>query len=289
MSEKETVIIAGAGGFIGRALINSLGEYVLIPLRREDLYGESEVLRRKIGRAEVIINLAGESIFGVWSKKKKRKIRESRMVTTSKIVRAIEKIGKRNMHLINASAVGIYPEEGKYDEESREIAGNFLADVVRDWEGEAVRVKKYGAKVTIVRLGIVLGRDGGAYGKMTGLRKTGLNVIMGSGKQKLPFVHIDDLVEIFRWIIRGKKEGIINAVAPELPEYHMFSRMIAGGGRRKKIRLPDWMLRTFMGESSIMLTRGQDVVPGRLMGENFHFQYPDIISAINQLNKTSTT
>ena len=186
---------------------------------------------------------------------------------------------------MTASAIGIYETGNTHDESQHRLADNYLANVVRMWEAP---LEKLSDEVTAVRLriGIVLGREGGALKPFLLASRMRILPIMGSGKQVYSFIHIGDLIAAIRFIIHGRQEGIYHLCAPHPVDNATFTRSLSKIGRRKwVVRVPVFMLRLALGEAHIMVTEGPRVLPARLLQEGFVFRFPDIDSALVNLVK----
>ena len=208
------VFITGGTGFLGAALTEILlaaGHSVTILSRSsqkrflrpglayvEGNPTQSGTWQKEIGRHDVVINLAGASIFRTWNEKNKESMRSSRILTTRNLVDAIREQSGKKITLLNGSAVGYYGfrDDEELDENSSP-GHDFLAELVQDWETEAKKAEQYGTRVVLCRIGVILGRDGGALSKMLGAFKWGLGSPLGSGKQWFSWISLHDLVNIF--------------------------------------------------------------------------------------------
>jgi len=160
----KRILIIGAGGLIGTAIRNTLKHYEYGTLSGRSIKDKTiEEIADAINGYDVLINLAGRSVFTRWTRKNKKLIYNSRILTTRKIVGAINHMENPPMHVINASAIGIYKIEKYCDESIKEYSDNFLSKVVRDWENELSGIKKESVNLSILRIGIVLSTEGGAY------------------------------------------------------------------------------------------------------------------------------
>lgn len=218
------VLISGSSGFIGSRLKPFLVKhgYVIDTLSREDLKNPLN----KIKNADAIINLAGVPIIKKWTKQYKKEIYQSRIYSTQNIVEAIKKTQKTKF-FISTSAVGIYPSSGTHNEFSTEYANNFLAEVCKDWEKEAFEAKNI-TRTIIFRLGVVLGNTGGAFQKMLKPFKFGLGGKLGNGKQPMSWIHINDLLQVYKFALeQHQMDGIYNLVAPENINNAAFTKLLA--------------------------------------------------------------
>ncbi len=231
--------------------------------------------------ADIVVNLAGESIFGLWTASKRKRIRESRLASTRRVVEAL----KSDAFLINASAVGYYGMDRGEEllTEESPPGEDFLAEVCVDWEREALRAKEKGCRVLVLRLGVVLGR-GGALGRMLWAYRVGLGAVVGSGRQWFPWVHIDDVVSAVFFALDAGIDGPINLVSPHPVRQKDFARSLASIlGRPCFLRVPASALKVILGEASGLLLGSLRVVPKRLEEAGFSFKYAHLGAALSSL------
>jgi uncharacterized protein (TIGR01777 family) len=236
---------------------------------------------------EVVINLAGASIFSRWNSETKRAIRESRILTTRHLVEAIAMRGGRETTLLSTSAVGFY---GFHDDEvldERDAAGSdFLASVAAEWEKEAFKAQKFGARVVICRFGIVLGRGGGALQEMIPLFKYWVGSPLGSGRQWFSWIHERDLRNIYSFLLENRKiEGPVNCSSPNPVRNREMTQTLAKALGKPLFlpAVPSFVLRLMLGEFGDILLKGQRVYPGRLMEEGFDFRFSEIEEALKDI------
>jgi len=272
------IAIAGHSGFIGTALINVLSNHEIVRINRSDLYSDKSILKDKLINSDIVINLAGAPISKRWNQKNKELIKRSRVLSTKNIVKSINSIENqsRPQMLIQASAIGIYDENGLHDESSINYGNNFLSEVVRLWESETEKLDET-VERAVIRIGLVLDKDKGAIAKMEPLFQIGLGAILGSGKQKYPFIHIDDVTAGIMFIMENKLSGIINLTNPNSITNRKFSKEFAKALKRPLLfKIPEFVMNIIMGESSIIVTKGQNVVPNKLLNSGYIFKYDDI-------------
>jgi hypothetical protein len=301
------IFITGGTGFIGSNLVKVLShkghqisiltrQYISIGSQTSNInYIQSSPGKPYSWQAELInhdavINLAGASIFQIWTKKARQQIRNSRINMTKNIVNTLQETN-RDIHLINASAIGFY---GTHDNdlilnEQAPSGNDFLASVCKDWESEALQAEKTGKKVTICRFGIVLGKDGGALKTMLPAFKLGAGSALGSGRQWFSWIHIEDLCEIICFLIENRHiTGSINCTAPEPVRNREFSKALGKALNRPVIlpAIPGFVIKPVLGELGDVILKGQRVIPEKLTTENYKFRYPALDQALQNLLKS---
>lgn len=233
---------------------------------------------------QVLINLAGTSIFGRWNEPYKRSLRESRLLTTRHLVEAIP--AGAPIVLVSASGAGYYGFHG--DEELDESSGpgqDFLATLAADWEAEAMKATKKGIRVVITRFGIVLGRGGGALRQMITPFKWFVGGPLGDGLQWFSWIHVDDLVEaISHLLAKPDASGPYNLTSPQPVQNRDFSRELGRVlGRPSWLPAPGFMMRLVLGEFGSVILKGQRVLPKRLLDSGFTFRFPEVGEALRDL------
>ena len=283
-NDKTTIAMSGASGFVGSRLVAAFQQrgWKVMPLGREDFKLAPAELAQRLLRADIIVNLAGAPIVDRWTEEYKKKLYASRIDVTRKIVQACSLLETRASLLVSTSAIGYYDTQGVHTEEEHVAADNFLGTMTRFWEEEAQKARELGMRVVIFRLGVVLGREGGALKKMLMPFKAGLGGTIGNGSQPFSWVHIDDLISAYDKVIYDTNcEGIYNLTAPEPTTNKGLTKALSKALRRPAIfRVPRLVLRLQFGEGAQVLIQGQNVLPKRLLDSGFQFKFSDIDAAV---------
>jgi uncharacterized protein (TIGR01777 family) len=297
------ILVTGGTGFIGTCLIEALrarGDHVTVITRggrRAASLARSAIRtivadpvtpgtwQRAAGESDAVINLAGESVAaGRWTAERKRRIRESRIATTHNLVEAISAASNRPRVLINASAIGYYEYSDDVIDEAAPNGAHFLATVVRDWEAEARRAETFGVRVVLVRIGLVLGRSGGALARMLPPFRLGLGGPLGDGRQWYSWVHVDDVVGLILFCLDHPVSGVVNATAPDPVPMKQFAHELGKALHRPAfVPVPAFVLRTTLGEMSEILLRGQRVEPRAALRAGYRFRHPKLAAALADL------
>jgi uncharacterized protein (TIGR01777 family) len=299
------IVIAGGTGFLGRPLTERLlrdSNTVVVlsrtPSKTQFARNVNIVLEEWDGRnvgswqkhiegSDAVVNLAGDSIGGSrWTSSQKRRILDSRVNATRALVDAIAGARRKPRVLVNASAVGYYGnvESGEVTEEYAK-GKDFLAGVVDRWEAEARRAENHGVRAVMLRCGIVLARDGGALKRFLLPFNLFVGGPLGSGRQWLPWVHRDDAIAAYLFAIQNSGlSGPVNVAAPESATMKQFCSALGRAMRRPSwATVPAFALRIALGEMATIVLTGQNVVPTRLVGAGFTFQYPRLAEAFGAI------
>lgn len=290
------ILLAGGTGFVGRNLIKELlssGHEVTLITRRPgqlelpSIGWETKDLYAAVDSCDAVINLVGEPVLGKrWNAKQKKSLIESRVGSTEKLVAAMEHAQKKPGCFINASAIGFYGPRGNEDlTEESEAGDDFLAELSEKWEGAALKAESLGVRTVVVRIGIVLGREGGALARMLLPFKLGMGGPLGNGRQFMSWIHQSDLARLFVFLLkREKAQGIFNGTAPAPVTNAEFSKILAGILRRPAfLFVPGFILNLVFGEAAKILLTGQKVFPERALKENFEFRFPNLEGALRDL------
>jgi uncharacterized protein len=233
---------------------------------------------------DAVIHLAGEPIDGGWTPKKKRAITGSRIEGSRLLVEAFAKASQPPRALISASAVGWYGNRDMQPLDESSTAGDgFLANVCRDWEAEALRAGELGARTAILRSGIALG-DGGALPKMAAPFRFGAGGPIGGGRQFVPWIHVDDLAQMYLTAVENAWSGIYNAVTPDYATSARLAQAIGAALMRPAFAYaPAPALRLVLGEFASTLLASQLVLPKRAQDGGFVWQHPRLETAIQSI------
>ena len=295
-------LVTGATGFVGRRLLKHLDKPVILSRNAEkakaalsefeidafdwDAQNEPAPAAAFDG-VDSIIHLAGEPVAeGRWTAPKKVRLRESRVAGTRNLVETLGKLDQKPRVLVSASAVGFYGSRGDdVLDESAEPADDFLAEICSSWEAEANKARDHGIRVVTVRVGIVLGRGGGALAKMLTPFKMGVGGRLGSGKQWMPWIHIDDLVNMF--LLAAKNENIsgsLNGSAPNPVTNTEFTKTLGKVlGRPTVFPVPGFMLSVAFGEFGSVLLTSQRAIPKAAEAAGYEFQYAELDTAFRDI------
>lgn len=299
---KKKILIAGITGLIGKKLAQNFEkEFIVTGLVRnvekakEKLPGfnlfqwsdDEPKLIKLVEDTDIIINLSGRSIAkGKWTKKTKKEIYDSRVLSTRKLSELILKSSKKPELFIVASAVGYYGLDiNKVSDESSPPSDDFLGRVCVDWEKASEVVESAGVRRVNVRISTVLSRDGGALPIFSLPFKFFVGVYFGKGNQFFPWIHEIDLVKLFRFIIENKSiRGPINAVSPHSITMKEFCRTLGKILKRPcLLRIPDWIMKIVFGEMGELLTKGGKVIPKRALEGGFKFQFENLEEALKDI------
>lgn len=282
------IAITGGTGFIGRHLAEyfKAANNELLFIGRKMLALSAAELAAEILGCDVVINLAGEPVVGRWTKTKKEKILSSRIQTTRKLTEAVNMLSSKPGLFISASAIGIYNDKQIHDESSLNFGNDYLAEVCNLWENETDALSKDVRKV-IIRIGLVLGKDGGTLQKILPLFRLGLGGKIGSGRQMMSWIHIDDVVSAINFLIKNNISGIVNLTAPKPVINFEFTKKLSRELKRPAIfPVPVFALKLLFGEGAGVITQSSNVVPKRLLDAGFAFKFGTVESAFAEICKS---
>jgi len=237
---------------------------------------------------DAVIHLAGEPVAQRWSEDVKQRIRDSRVTGTRNLVQALSKLPTRPQALICASAIGYYGSRG--DEALTEMSpagSGYLPDVCQAWEKEARSAEALGMRVVSVRTGIALDPRGGALQRMLPPFRMGIGGKLGNGKHWMSWIHLHDLVELFRYAVERPVKGPLNGVAPNPVSNADFTRALASAVHRPAIfPVPPFALKIMFGEMADVLLASQRVLPKAAEAAGFQFKFPELGPALTDLMNT---
>lgn len=234
-----------------------------------------------------IINLAGANVFQPWTTSNKKKILKSRIDSLNLLHRTLKSNPHQVGQLVSASAIGIYPSSRSkmYEEDSTQLADDFLGQVSQKWEAAADKFQDLDLRVAKVRIGIVLSEDGGALPQIMKPVKYNLGAPLGSGKQWQSWIHIHDLARMFLYIISNGLTGVYNGVAPNPATNEELTKEVAQVLDKKLWlpKVPKMALKLAMGEMSSVVLGSQLVSSSKIQSEGFDFNFVNLRPAINDL------
>ena len=298
------ITVTGATGTIGSALVRELrarGDAVTALSRdarraSEALGVEAQEWKRPQGEQppldslrgrDAVVHLLGETVAQRWSDEVKREIRDSRILSTRRLVAALAELpeAERPTVLVSQSATGWYGPHGDERLEETAPAGNdFLGQVTADWEAEAVKARELGLRVVLTRTGVVLSDSGGALEKMLPFFKLGIGGPVAGGRQYVPWVHLDDVVgALLVALDTPEADGPLNVTAPEPVTNKELSRALGKVLKRPALApIPALAVKTLYGEMAEIVTTGQRAVPARLQELAYSFRQPDLEAALRE-------
>jgi uncharacterized protein len=299
------VVVTGATGFIGVSLCRALreaGHEVAVLSRRgdearaclgagvqvEEWDGRTRgTWESVLGEAGGVVNLAGEPIAAkAWTPAQKEKLRASRLDSTRALVRAMEAASPRPSVLISASGVSYYgPHEDETLTEESPPGSDFMAQLARDWEETARQAEPLGVRVSLLRIGMVLGEGGGALAKLVPPFRMFAGGPLGSGEQWVSWIHRDDVIGMVLWALKSDAvRGPVNATAPQPVPMKEFARTIGKVlGRPAWLPVPALALRALMGEMADVVLTGQRVLPTAAQRLGYSFRHPDLEPALRSI------
>tara|TARA_B110000037_G_scaffold20618_2_gene22404 strand:+ start:37173 stop:38087 length:915 start_codon:yes stop_codon:yes gene_type:complete len=299
----QTLLITGATGLVGKALVKQClaqGDTVHYLTTRKSKIATQKNYKgfywnpqdNAIDLAcfegvEVIFNLAGSSIAQRWSKVAKTSILSSRTQALALLHSSIETRKFPITRIISASAIGIYPDSKTryYDEKFQGTDASFLRSVVKSWEGSLKPFQTLGVKTTALRIGIVLDTHEGALPKIMAPIKHYLGAALGVGDQWQSWIHINDLVRLFMFVLESKLEGVYNAVAPNPVQQIELTKLIAKQLQRPLVlpNVPEFALRLMLGEMRAIALESQRVCASKIQDAGFKFDFLELEPALEDL------
>jgi len=298
-------LVTGGTGFVGRQLLHKLSQPVVVSRDATKAAKKLEPLKPKVVSwspltdplpakalegVDTIFHLAGDPVAeGRWTEKKKQRIRDSRVIGTHNLVAGLAAATIKPKTLISASAVGYYGDCGDAEIDERSPAGSdFLAEVCIGWEREALAARDVGIRVVLIRTGIVLGENGGALAKMLTPFQLGLGSPLGSGNQYMPWIHIDDLVELMLFAAREPHiAGPLNGTAPHPVTNRDFTTTLGRVLGRPTFMpaVPPLALKIMFDGFGQVLLDSQRALPRAALAAGFAFRYLELEAALRDVLK----
>jgi uncharacterized protein (TIGR01777 family) len=296
------ILMTGVTGLIGRALSQRLkqGGHTIVGLSRSPERagqltvdqmlkwdGQSPLPQSYMEDVEGVVHLLGEPIAeGRWTDERKKRIRDSRILSTGYLVDAMLAATHKPVVFVCGSAVGIYGDRGdeKLDEQSP-AGKDFLAELCQDWEAEASRARAAGIRTVEVRTGVVFARDGGALKKILPPFKMGVGGPLGNGRQWFPWIHLDDIVGICDFALyNAALNAPVNGTAPECVTNAEFTRQLGKVLHRPAfLPVPELALKLLFGDMAAVLLASQRVLPKAVLEAGYTFQYPSLTPALENI------
>lgn len=291
------ILITGGTGFVGKNLTKSLiekGHHVFILTRTPANYKNSNHVTHinynhpidKLPTMYAVINLAGDSLFGYWTKKKKETILTSRIETTEKIIQIMKQMKMKPSVFISGSAIGFYGTSTDliFTEKTIESGDDFLAHVVTEWESTAKPAEELGIRTIYARFGVILGQEG-----TLPLMKLPVKLFaggrIGRGEQWMSWIHIEDVVNLLIYCLTNEEiNGPLNLTSPFPKRNKDFIKTLAKVTKRPYwLPTPSLLMRTTLGEMSELITKGQFVLPEKSLDLHFQFLYPNLYEALENI------
>ncbi|MEI3614605.1 TIGR01777 family oxidoreductase [Pseudogracilibacillus sp. SO30301A] len=292
------ILMTGGTGFIGSRFVNKLvneGHHVYVITRYPRTHKDTESVSyisfeypvRRLPTIHAVVNLAGESLFGYWSKKKKEMIYASRIEATERLVNMMLQMEKKPKVILSGSAIGYYGTQSNkiFTENTTHPSDDFLASVVSTWENTAQHAEDLGIRTVYTRFGVVLDRDNGALPLMTMPIKLFIGGKIGDGKQWISWIHISDCINLLYYaLVEPSIKGPINVTAPNPQRNIEFIKTLARVLRRPAlICTPAPILQIALGDMHQLITKGQYIIPQKAIDQQFTFQYPYLEEALQHI------
>lgn len=292
------ILMTGGTGFIGSRLIQKLVQnehHIYVLTRTPRKYKNTEYVTyvsfnypmKRLPFIHAIINLAGESIFGYWSNKKKEAILRSRLETTEKLLKMVVQMGEKPDVFINGSAIGFYGTSDTeiFTENTTKPGDDFLANVIVQWEDYAKLTKDLGIRTVYARFGLVLDDNQGSLPLMSIPIRLGFGGKIGDGEQWMSWIHIEDCLNLLTFALTNNDiSGPLNITAPHPTMNETFIKTASRILKRPSfITTPRLLMRTILGEMSHLITKGQYVLPQKALNHGFKFKYPHLDEALRHL------
>jgi hypothetical protein len=280
------IVILGGTGFVGRALTAALrAEGHQVTSHSRKIFESDHALTQALNQQSILIMLNGANIGQRWSEAYKRELWRSRIDVAEQVQRALTRCDQPPQRIFCTSAIGLYPQNTcaqPHTEACTQVDDSFLGQLGHAWEQASLALTP---KPTILRFGVVLGKNGGALAKMLPAFKLGLGGPIAGGKQCFSWIHIEDLINAYRFLLaRPELNGIFNLTSPNPLSQADFGRSLAKTLHRPFwLPMPEWQLKLLFGEGAQVLTHSSAVIPERLTEAGFEFSYADIEQALKNI------
>ena len=298
-------LVTGATGLVGQALVRSLAQAGMPVFALSRDAGRAQALFDGLGvrciagldalpddvAIDAVVHLAGARVLDSrWSAARRQALLDSRIAVAGQVMQLMKRMRQVPRVLVSASAVSYYGASGSAPRSESDVPadGSYASQLCVRIEAAACRARELGVRVVPLRLGIVLARDDGALPPLATSARFGLGAVLGSGRQPVAWIHLDDAVRLIRFAIdTDRLAGPVNAVSPETPGQASFTRTIAAHfGRRVHLRVPAAALRALLGERAVLLLEGQVALPRAALEAGFAFSHPTLAGALNDLLPT---
>jgi hypothetical protein len=283
---RMKIAICGISGLVGSKLqemfASKHNDVIGVKIRENT---KIEDIAKEIEACDVLINLSGTSIITRWSESYKKVLYNSRIHTTKKLVDAMALCSEKPKLFISASAVGIYDSEAKHDDNSQDFADDYLSYICKDWEAQARRSETFGVRSVQTRFGVIYAKEGGAMEKMLPPFKMGFGGKLGEGHQIISWIHIEDLVRAYEFIIKTPElKGAINFTTPHSLSNIQQTQIIGKVLHRPTFfGVPEFVIKLIFGEGSAVMLDSKDVYPRKLLESGFEFKYPYFEDALKDI------
>jgi uncharacterized protein len=299
------VLITGATGLVGKKLVKKLLQEKIevhylstskLKLKNKLHYSgfywnprEGQISDKAFDGVDVIIHLAGANIAQRWTSSYKKEILDSRVLSSNLLFESLKRIPNQVKQVISASGTAIYPDsfDKIYSETETQIASGFLSDVVVKWEQSISQIETLNIKVCKLRSGIVYAKKGGALPEIVKPIRWGIGASFGSGKQIQSWIHIQDLVAMYHFLLINTKEGIYNAIAPETVSDQKLTKTIAKILKKPLFmpNIPRFIMQLILGEMHELLFTNKNISSQKVINEGFEFKFPTVEKAIGDILK----
>ena len=286
IGNKLKIAICGKSGLVGSKLEELFrskhNEVVGVKVRKDTT---THAIAEQLEKCDILINLSGATILARWSDEYKKKLYESRIETTKKLIDAMEFCTHRPKLFLSASAVGIYDSINAHDDDSEKYNGDFLSHLCQDWEAEAQKATQLGVRSVQMRFGVIYAKEGGAMTKMLPPFKLGVGGRLGSGEQMVSWIHIDDLLRAVEFIIKNPAiEGSMNFTTPypltNIEQTKIMGRVLH---RPAFFIVPSFAVKLLFGEGSHVVLDSKEVYPSKLLKSGFEFYYEKFEDALKDI------